>query len=89
MYSVKGLGGMAEILLMTAKGRLEMRDEHGLLGQVETGFRRKLPNNQKLELIFFSVEPDLVSKLAGFRGPGHHIQLSVVVCDRISMILVP
>ena len=75
---------------MMADGRLEeMRDAHGLVGQVETWFRRKLSYNQKSELIFSSVEPDLVSESAGFRGPGHHIQLSVVVCDRISMILVP
>ena len=56
MSSVKGLGGVAEILLMLAEGRLEeMRDAHGLVGQVETGFRRILPRNQKSELVFSSV----------------------------------
>ena len=59
------------------------------VGQVETGLGRKRPRNQNLELIFSCVEPDLVSKSAGFKDPGHHIQLSAVVCDRISMTLVP
>ena len=42
-----------------------MRDAHGFVGQVQMGCGRKLPCNQKLELIFSSVEPDFVSRSAG------------------------
>ena len=54
---------MGESLLMTAEGLgPERREAHGFVGQVGTGFGKKLPCNQKSELIFSSVEPDLVSR---------------------------
>ena len=70
---VRELGGAADSLLKTMKGwGLDRRDAQGLVGHLEIGLRRKLPRNQKLELIFSRVEPDLVSKSAGLRDPGHH-----------------
>ena len=53
-----------------------MRDAKGFAGQLDVGVERKLPCNQNLDLIF-SVDPDLVSKSAGLRTPGHQNQLSV------------
>ena len=63
MYSVRGLGGMALSLLMTAEDwGLGRSDEQGFVGQVGTGFGKKLLCSQKSEFIFSSVEPDLVSR---------------------------
>ena len=67
---------------------MEISDDDSLIGQEEGGWERKLPCNQKLELIFSRVAPDLVSKSAGLRDPGHQFQLSAIGNAEISMILV-
>ena len=59
---------------------MEISDDDSLISQEEGGWGRKLPCNQKLELIFSRVAPDLVSKSAG---------LSATDNAEISMILVP
>ena len=56
------------------------------MGQAETGFGKKLPCNQKSELIFFCIEPDLVSRSSGLRAPGHQAQLLAAVRSDISII---
>ena len=67
---------MALSLLMTAEDwGLGRSDEQGFVGQVGTGFGKKLLCSQKSEFIFSSVEPDLVSRSAGLRAPGHQTQL--------------
>ena len=54
-----------------------MRDADGFVRQLDVRVERKLPCNQNLDLIFSNVDPDLVSKSAGLRTPGHQNQLSV------------
>ena len=68
---------------------LRRRDAHDLVGQLDFRVERKLPCNQNLDLIFSSVDPDLVNKSAGLRIPGHQNQLSAFVSAEICMILVP
>ena len=68
---------------------MEISEDDSLVGQEEGGWGRKLPCNQKLELIFSTrVAPDLVSKSAGLRDPGHQFQLAAMDNAEISMILV-
>ena len=84
MTSVKGLIDLQETLLMVAVGvLLRMRDAHNLISQLDFGVERKLPCNQNLDLIFSSVDPDLVNKSAGLRIPGHQNQLSTFVSAEI------
>ena len=68
---------------------LEMRDPQGLVGNEDGGWGRKLPCNQNVQSIFFSVHPDLVSRFAGLREPRHQYQLTAHDRAEISMILVP
>ena len=68
---------------------LEMRDAQDLVGHEEGGWGRKLPCNQKLEFNFYSVNPNLVSRSAGLRDPGHQYQLTAADRAEISKILVP
>ena len=55
---------------------LEMRDAQGLVGHEDGGWGRRLPCNQNLLFNFSSVDPDLVSRSAGLRDPGHQYQLT-------------
>ena len=72
MTSVKGLIDLQETLLMVAVGvLLRLRDAHNLVGQLDFGVERKLSCNQNLDLLFSSVDPDLVNRSAGMRIPGH------------------
>ena len=81
---------LQEILLMVAVGVvLRMRNAHDLISQLDVRVERKLPCNQTLDLIFSSVDPDLVNKSAGLRIPGHQNQLSAFVRAEICMIVVP
>ena len=80
MTSDKGLIDLQETLLMVAvRVLLRMRDTHDLVGQLDFGVERKLPCDQNIDLIFSSVNPDLVNKSAGLRIPGHQNQLSTFV----------
>ncbi len=65
------------------------REVQGLTGQVDLFSGRKLPWNQNLELSCSHVVPDLVSKSAGLRLPGHQNQFLGVETAAISMSLVP
>ena len=67
----------------------DRKDAHFLIGQECSGFERKLPWSQKSELISSKVEPDLVSRSAGLRGPGHQNQISEFFRAIISITLVP
>ena len=90
LTSVIGLINLQEILLMVAVGVvLRMRDAQNLISQLDVRVERKLPCNQNQDLIFSSVDPDLVNKSAGLRIPGHQNQLSALVSAEICMILVP
>ena len=82
--SDKGLIDLQETLLMVAvRVLLRMRDTHDLVGQLDFGVERKLPCDQNIDLIFSSVDPDLVNKSAGLRIPGHQNQLSTFVSAEI------
>ena len=90
MHSVKGFGGEADTFLKLAKKTwTEMRDAQDLVGQDDGDWDKKLPCNQNLEFSFSSLDPDLVSRSAGLRKPGHQCQLVVADRAEISMILVP
>ena len=90
MYSVRGFGGVADTFLNMMEGVWsDMRDAQGLVGQEDLGWDWKLPSNQNLVFSFSSVDPDLVSRSAGLRAPGHQFQLAVADRAEISMILVP
>ena len=65
------------------------RDAQLLIGQDDLGWGRKLPCNQKSDLIWSQVEPVLVSRSAGLRCPGHQNQQSDEDAADISMSLVP
>ena len=81
---------LQEMLLMVAVGVvLRMRDSHDFISHLDVRVERKLPCNQTLDLIFSSVDPDLVNKSAGLRIPGHQNQLSAFVRAEICMIVVP
>ena len=69
------LTGTAVVRLMVLEGRsLVERDAQFLVGQEDLGMGRKLPCNQNLDLIWSQVEPVLVSRSAGLRGPVHQNQ---------------
>ena len=77
IYSIRELGGVAESLLMMAEvWGLNRRDAQGFEDQLE-----------RVEKNTTRVEPHLVSRSAGLRDPGHHIQLSAVFNVDISIIL--
>ena len=65
------------------------RDTKFLIGQDDLGWGRKLPCNQKSDLIWSQVELVLVSKSARLRGPRHQNQQSDEDVVETSMSLVP
>ena len=102
MYNYQGLGYIGEALIVFQKADNEVLgwvdwhggDEaggevHGLVGQEDFSWGKKLPYNQNLELIWSQLVPDLVSRPAGLRFPGHQNQLSCEEIEEISMSLVP
>ena len=72
-----GSAGTAVVGFMILVGSSLMgRDAQFLIGQDDLGWGRNLPCNQKSDLIWSQVEPVLLSKSAGLRGPGHQNQQS-------------
>ena len=68
---------------------LEVMEEQGMIGQVDLSWGKKLPFNQNSELTFAQLVPDLVSRSAGLRFPGHQNQLLGEDTARISISLTP
>ena len=62
---------------------------HFLIGQEDGGSGRKLPFNQKSELIWSQEEPVLVCRSAGLRGSEDQNQSSGEDTEEISMSRVP
>ena len=90
IVSCDTLTGAAVMTLTVLRGRLEVeRLVQGLIGQEDLSWCRKLPLSQNLELTCLQVVPDLVSRSAGLRVPGHQYQFSCEVTDNISISLVP
>ena len=64
-------------------------EEQRIIGQEDFSWGRKLPFNQNLELICAQLVPDLVSRSAGLRSPGHQNQLLGEDAAKISISLTP
>ena len=64
-------------------------EEQRIIGQEDLSWGRKLPFNQNLELICAQLVPDLVSRSAGLRSPGHQNQLLGEDEAKISISLTP
>ena len=64
-------------------------EEQRIIGPGDYSWGRKLPFNQNLELICAQLLPDLVSRSAGLRSPGHQNQLLGEDEAKISISLTP
>ena len=90
MRAEDGSAGTAVVRFMILVGSSLMgRDAQLLIGQDDLGWGRKLPCNQKSDLIWSQVERVLMSKSAGLRGHGHQNQQSDEDVADISISLVP
>ena len=67
----------------------EVMEEQRMIGHVDLSRGTKLPFNQNSELTCAKLVPDLVSKSAGLRSPGHQNQLLGDDAARISINLTP
>ena len=65
----------------------EVMEEQRMIGHVDLSQDKKLPFNQNSELTCAQLVPDLVSKSAGLRSPGHQNQLLGDDAARISINL--
>ena len=80
MRSVSGLRVAAIVIsTVTVESWFVRRGAHYLTGQSASGWERKLPCYQNLELSFSMVKPVVVSRSAGFSMPGHQNQLYALV----------
>ena len=68
---------------------LEVMEEQRMIGHVDLSRGTKLPFNQNSELTCVQLVPDLVSKSAELRSPGHQNQLLGDDAARISINLTP
>ena len=84
-----GLTGIDLVRLTDRMGfSLVVIEVQRIIGQEDFSWGRKLPFNQNLELMCALV-PDLVSRSAGLRSPGHQNQLLGEDEAKISISLTP
>jgi len=90
IYSREGWIG-ANLARLTDLVRIspEVIEEQIVMGHEDFFRGKKLPFNQNCELIRVQLVPDLVSRSAGLRFPGHQNQLSGEDVANISINLTP